>query len=149
MFSRILMPTDGSETAQKAAEDAIELARRLHSSVVILSVIDLRFHISQTVPSAAAAGTVRESIEDYLRESAEVYAEEIRKQCDKYGIESKVIVTAGHPVEEIIKEAGKSESTLVVMGSHGRSVLAAAVLGSVTYGVINKGTKTPVLVIRK
>jgi nucleotide-binding universal stress UspA family protein len=35
------------------------------------------------------------------------------------------------------------------MGSHGRSAIEAAVLGSVTYGVIHKDSKTPVLVVRR
>jgi nucleotide-binding universal stress UspA family protein len=35
------------------------------------------------------------------------------------------------------------------MGSHGRSALAAAFLGSVTYGIIHKETKIPVLVVRR
>jgi nucleotide-binding universal stress UspA family protein len=52
-------------------------------------------------------------------------------------------------VEEILKEARKSRADLIVIGSHGRSAIKSAVLGSVTFGVIHKDTKFPVLVIRK
>jgi nucleotide-binding universal stress UspA family protein len=52
-------------------------------------------------------------------------------------------------VEEIINEAVKSKVDLIVMGSQGRSALKAAFLGSVTFGVIHKDTKIPVLVVRK
>jgi nucleotide-binding universal stress UspA family protein len=45
-----------------------------------------------------------------------------------------------------VKEAEKSKADLIVMGSHGRSAFAAAVLGSVAY-VIHKDTKIPVLVV--
>jgi nucleotide-binding universal stress UspA family protein len=38
---------------------------------------------------------------------------------------------------------------LIVIGSHGKSALKAAMLGSVTFGVINKESKIPVLVVRK
>jgi nucleotide-binding universal stress UspA family protein len=55
----------------------------------------------------------------------------------------------GHPVEEIIKEAEKSKMDLIVIGSHGKSAIKAAVLGSVTFGVIHKETKIPVLVVRR
>jgi nucleotide-binding universal stress UspA family protein len=48
-----------------------------------------------------------------------------------------------------MKEAERSKVNLIIMGSHGRSALAAAVLGSVTYGVIHKDTKIPVLVVRQ
>jgi nucleotide-binding universal stress UspA family protein len=51
--------------------------------------------------------------------------------------------------EEIVKEAAKLKADLIVVGSRGRSVLAAAVLDSVAYGVIHKDTKTPVLVVKR
>ena len=37
---------------------------------------------------------------------------------------------------------------LIIMGSHGRSALASTILGSVTYGVIHKDTKIPVMVVK-
>jgi nucleotide-binding universal stress UspA family protein len=92
---------------------------------------------------------VIEPIEDYLREAAEAYAGEIKKLCEINRVRSKTVITTGHPVEEIVKEAKKSKAELIVIGSHGRSALAAAVLGSVAYGVIHKDTKIPVLVVKK
>jgi nucleotide-binding universal stress UspA family protein len=149
MISKILVPTDGSKTAQKAARYAFDLAKQLKASVIALSVIDNRSLVAQTVPAKDTARHVIEPIEDYLREAAEGYAREIKKLCDKNGVQSKTVITKGHPVEEIVKEAKKSKADLIVMGSHGRSALAAAFLGSVTYGVIHKDTKNPVLVVRR
>jgi nucleotide-binding universal stress UspA family protein len=60
-----------------------------------------------------------------------------------------MIIRSGHPVEEIVKQAERSKADLIIMGSHGRSALKAAVIGSVTFGVINRDTKIPVLVVRK
>jgi len=149
MISKILVPTDGSKTAQKAARYAVDLAKQLKTSVIALSVIDNRSLVAQTVPAEDTARHVIEPIEDYLREAAEGYAREIKKLCDKNGVQSKTVITKGHPVEEIVKEAKKSKADLIVMGSHGRSTLAATFLGSVTYGVIHKDTKNPVLVVRR
>jgi nucleotide-binding universal stress UspA family protein len=92
---------------------------------------------------------VAESIEDYQQEAAERYAGEIKKLCEKKGIQSKTVIKSGHPVEEIVKEAEKSRVGLIVMGSHGQSALAAATLGSVTYGVIHKDTTIPILVVKR
>ena len=89
-----------------------------------------------------------EPIEDYLREAAERYAEEIKKLCVKNTIRSKIVITTGHPIEEIMKEAERLKVSLIIMDSHGRSALAATVLGSVTYGVIHKDTKIPVMVVK-
>ena len=149
MISKILVPTDGSKTAQKAARYAVDLAKQLKASVIALSVIDNRSLIAQTVPAEDTARHIIEPIEDYLKEAAEGYAVEIKKLCDKNGVQSKTVITKGHPVEEIVKEAKKSKADLIVMGSHGRSALTAAFLGSVTYGVIHKDTKNPVLVVRR
>ena len=149
MISKILVPTDGSKTAQKAARYGVDLAKQLKASVIVLSVIDQRSFIGQAVPAAETARHVIEPIEDYLREAAEGYAGEIKKLCEKSGVQSKTVITTGHPVEEIVKEAKKSKADLIVMGSHGRSALAAAVLGSVAYGVMHKDTTIPVLVVKK
>ncbi|MGZ3594771.1 MAG: universal stress protein [Syntrophales bacterium] len=149
MISKLLVPTDGSKAAQKAAVYAVDLAKQLKASVIVLSVIDKRSFAGQTVPSTETARHVIEPIEDYLKEAAEVYAGELKKLCDKNGVQSKTVITAGHPVEDIVKEASRAKADLIIMGSHGKSALAAAVLGSVTYGVIHKETKIPVLIVKR
>lgn len=149
MISKILVPTDGSKTAQKAAGYAIGLAKKLNASVIILSVIDKRSLTSQTVPATATSVHITEPVEDYLREAAEVYIGKIKKLCDKNGVQSKSLIITGHPVEEIVKEAERLRASLIVMGSSGKSALEAMVLGSVTYGVIHKDTKLPLLLVKK
>ena len=149
MISKILVPTDGSKTAQKAASYGVDLAKQLKASVIVLSVIDQRSFIGQAVPAAETARQVIEPIEDYLREAAEGYAAEIKKLCEKNDVQSKTVITTGHPVEEIVKAAEKAKADLIVIGSHGRSALGAMVLGSVAYGVIHKDTKIPALVVKR
>jgi nucleotide-binding universal stress UspA family protein len=132
------VPTDGSEKAQKAARYAIDLATQLKCSIIVLSIVDNRSLIAQTIPAEENARHIIEPIEDYLREAAEEYAREIKNICDKKGVRSKILVTSGHPAEEITKQADSSNADLIVMGSHGRSALAAALFGSVTYNTIHK-----------
>jgi nucleotide-binding universal stress UspA family protein len=149
MISKILVPTDGSKTAQKAATYAIGLAKQLHASIIVISVMDKRLLVSRTVPVKPSNRYVAESIEDYQQEVAERYTGKIKKLCGEKGVQSKAVIKSGHPVEEIVKEAEKSKVGLIVMGSHGESALMAATLGSVTYGVIYKDMKIPVLVVRR
>jgi nucleotide-binding universal stress UspA family protein len=149
MISKILVATDGSKTAQKAAAYAVDLSKQLNASILVLSVIDKRSLISQTVPASATETHIMEPTEDYLRQMAERYATEIVERCDRKGVQSQVVITTGHPVEEIVKRAEKLKADLIVMGSHGRSAMAAAVLGSVAYGVVHKDTKVPVLIVRR
>jgi len=149
MISNILVPTDGSQTAQKAARYAIDLAKQLKSNVLILSVIDNQSLMAQTIPAEDNPHHVLETVDDYLNEAAQAYAKEIKDICDEQGVASTVVITTGHPAEEIMKEAESSNTDLIVIGSHGRSALAAALLGSVSYSIIHKETKIPVLIVRR
>ena len=149
MISKILVPSDGSKAAQRASGYAVDLAKQLKASIIALSVIDVRSFVAQTVSASETARHTIEPIEDYLREAAEGYAGEIKKLCDKNGVSSRTVIAAGHPVECIVKEAERAKANLIIMGSHGKSALAVAVLGSVTYGVIHKETKIPVLIVRR
>ena len=148
MISKILVPSDGSKAAQRAAEYAVDLALQLKASIIILCVVDQRSLIAQTAPASETLRHTIEPIEDYLKEAAESYAGEIKKLSDQSGVPSTILIKTGHPVEVIVKEAKKSKSDLIVMGSHGRSALSAAVLGSVSYGVIHNDKSIPVLIVR-
>lgn len=149
MISRILVPTDGSRPAKMSVEYAAEFALQTGATITLLSVIDKSSMIPQSVPMMAISPRLIEPIEDYLRRAAEAYLEAAEKVCVKRGVRAKKAIRTGHPVEEIIKEAQKSKTDLIMIGSHGRSALKAAVLGSVTFGVISKESKIPVLVVRK
>ncbi len=148
MVSKILVPTDGSKAARKSVNYATGLAKQTGATVALLSIIDKSAFITSSIPAVATPTRVVETIESYLRLAAETYVKEAEKLCKKKGVRSKKVIRSGHVVEEIIKEAGRSKADLIVMGSHGRSALKSAVLGSVTFGVISKSTKFPVLVIR-
>ena len=148
MISKILVPSDGSKSAQRAAGYAVDLAKQLKASIIALSVIDQHSFMAQTVPASETARHSIEPIEDYLREAAEGYAGEIKKLCDKSGVASEISIKMGNPVEEIVKEAKRSKANLIVMGSQGRSALSATVLGSVSYGVIQNDKRIPILIVR-
>ncbi len=148
MISKILVPTDGSQTAQKAAIYAIDLAKQLKASVIGLSVIDKRIFIAQSVPASKTTRQTPETVEDYLNEAARKYVEEIKILCEQHHVEFHESVKMGYPVEEIVKEAGRTKADLIVLGSRGRSALSATVLGSVSYGVVHSDKSVPVLIVR-
>lgn len=148
MLSKILVPIDGSKVSQKAAKYAIGLAKQTGASLVLLSVVDNRFIISQTVSASASPTHVKESVEDYLKQAVQASADELTRFCDKERVPCKWTIRSGHPVEEIVNEARKARADLIVMGSQGKSALRAAVLGSVTYGVLHEKSNIPVLIVR-
>jgi nucleotide-binding universal stress UspA family protein len=147
MISTILVPTDGSKAAKKAGEVAIDLAKQLNATVIILSIVDRRALIS--IGETAVLEAVSEAeVEAKLKNAAEEYIKEMAKLCHESGVQLKALIGRGHPVEEIIREAQQANADLIVMGSHGRSALAATVLGSVAYGVIHRDFKVPVMVVK-
>ncbi|HYA85578.1 MAG TPA: universal stress protein [Nitrospirota bacterium] len=149
MISKILVPIDGSKVSHKAAKYAVALAKQTGASLTLLSVFDIRFIFNQEVSASASPTHLRESIEDYLEQSAQSFLDEIAKLCERNRIKYRSAIRRGHPVEEIVNEAKKTKADLIVMGSHGKSTLKAAMLGSVTYGVVHKDTKIPVLIVRR
>jgi nucleotide-binding universal stress UspA family protein len=149
MISKILAATDGSKTARKAVEYAVDLAAQTGAVITFLSIIDKSLFVVQTVPAIASPTHLNEPIEDYLRQAAEAYLDEAERLCRKKGVGSKRVIRMGHPADEIIREAEKSKVDLVVMGSHGRTALKTTVMGSVTSGVLLKESRIPVLVTRR
>ncbi len=147
MISKILVPTDGSRASKKAIDYAIGLAKQTKSTITILSVIDKSVFLAQSIPARASSKRVITPIEDYLSNLTESYIDQAVKQCSKKRVKPVTVVRSGHPVEEIVKEARRSKSNLIIVGSHGKGALESAVLGSVSYGLIHNA-KCPVLVIR-
>ena len=111
--------------------------------------IDERFIVEHAVSASTSPTHLREVVEDYLKQSAQAATDAIVKLCEKHRIQCKAVIRTGHPVEEIVKEATRSKVDMVIMGSHGKSALRAAILGSVTYGVLHEETKIPVLIVRR
>ena len=148
MVSKLLVATDGSDTAWKAVKYAVGFAKQIGASITLLSVIDKSALIVQSIPVGMASNLIA-PIDDYLQQAVEGYTQKAEKLCKKNGIKVKIVIRSGHPVEEIIKEAKRSKASIIVLGSHGKGMLESAVLGSITHGVIHNSTKHPALVIRK
>ena len=148
MISKLLVATDGSDTAWKAVKYAVGFAKQIDASITLLSVIDKSALIVQSIPVGMASNLIA-PIDDYIQQAVEGYTQKAEKLCKKNGIKVKKVIRSGHPVEEIIKEAKRSKASIIVLGTHGKGMLESAVLGSITHGVIHNSTKHPVLVIRK
>lgn len=148
MISKILVPTDGSEAAHKAALFAIDLAKQLKASIAVLSVVEHHSLLGKIAPASKEAKHIIQPMGFYLKEAAEQFAAEIKKLCDKNKIAADVSIRTGHPVTEIVGEAERVKADIVVMGSHGRGALSSAFLGSISRGVIHSDKNIRVLIVR-
>jgi nucleotide-binding universal stress UspA family protein len=149
MISKILVATDGSKVAWKSVEYAVELAKQTDATITLLYVIEKNFMTPGSVSNVDAPTHLIEPVEDYLKQVGEASLQEAENFCKKHGISPRNVIRSGHPVEEIIGEAEESKVDLIVLGSHGKSALKAAFIGSVVFGVIHKDTRIPVLIVRR
>ncbi|MDC8771878.1 universal stress protein [Roseateles albus] len=144
MFKKILLPTDGSETAQRAALAAIDLAGRYGATLEIVSVID-------PVPFMYFPDGGAEAMAYYMdaaEAAAKVGLDGAASRAKAAGVPYNSHVLREHgPAQAITEHAGSSGCELIVMGSHGRRGLDAVLLGSVAQKVLTLATM-PVLVVK-
>lgn len=148
MVKKILVATDGSELSLKAARFAIGLARQVKGGVVLVHVIDASSLIPRPIPGSETPLHVIEPMEDYVRDAATVFMNEIVEEGQKEAVAVEKIIKCGDTVDEIIEIARLTRCDLIAIGSRGHGAVKAAVLGSIAYGVIHRESDIPVLVIR-
>ncbi len=139
-YQRLLIPTDGSSTSERALEKGIQLGRAMDAHVTGLYVLDNSAY-------AAFPGDIEWSqIKDMLAQESEKALDMVEEACRQSDLECSVQVREGDPAEEIINAS--KDHDLIVMGTHGRSGLEHLLLGSVAEKVIRHADK-PVLVVRQ
>jgi len=104
MISKMLVPTDGSETANKSVRYAAGLSKQMDAKIILLSVIDINVPaiFAQTVSAADSPTHLIEPVEDYLKQTAEIYPTETERVCKENCVQSNKVIRSGHPVEVII-----------------------------------------------
>lgn len=144
MYARILVPIDGSPTAERGLDEAIALAAQLHARLVLLHVVD-DFPVTLEMSSIAAFDAARREMHktgDAMLAAARQRAQDAHVDC-----ETVLREVAGRPANTIVEEAVKSECGLIVMGTHGRRGLNRLAMGSDAETVLRKAP-TPVLLVR-
>lgn len=131
----IVLPVDGSRTAEAAARFAVDIARAEHDRILVLGVAqsfdppggeDLTAAIHEFMSGVVARETSR------VREAG-IPAEEL-------------VVDSDSPYRAILDVVADREADLVVMGTHGRTGLARAIIGSVADRVV-RHAKVPVVLV--
>jgi nucleotide-binding universal stress UspA family protein len=146
MFKRILVAVDGSDTAEQALLEAINLAKEQKAQLRIVHAVDIvNLNLATEFPNPAEiSDALTKSGREILRK-AEVVARGAGVAVETRLIE---IDTLGHRIPEVIvADAEAWPADLIVICTHGRSGLSRMFLGSVAEGVVRVATK-PVLLIR-
>lgn len=147
MFQRILVPTDGTTSSNRAVQAAAGVANRFGATLTLFHALP-KFR-SPYYPEGAAIAWPSE--EEYLAESsegAESLLAHAKAPIERKGVKvATVHVYNDFPAEAIVAAATKAKADLIVMASHGRKGLQKLLLGSETQKVLAL-TKLPVLVVR-
>ncbi len=130
-MTRILLPTDLSESADHAMRQAVELAVQLQARLDVFHVVTLH---------AADPGALKESLEDYLKKlEGEVFTD-LSERSDvikRRGVSVEVSVERSVSASEaIVDKASTIGADLIVMGTHGRTGVGKLLLGSVAEQVV-------------
>ena len=145
MFDHILVPVDGSSTAQLAISKAVALAQAFNSAVTLIYVIDPYAFTGMgtdfSYGQAEYLGAANKEAQEAIRRA--------RQELEAHGITVTGKVVEGHSTYQAILDAAESvKADLIVMGSHGRRGLERLVLGSVTAQVLSHA-RVSVLVVRQ
>jgi nucleotide-binding universal stress UspA family protein len=135
--SQILVPVDFSEPSELALSHACSLAAAHRAAITIA-------HVGEPLhPDWFFDTTIlqREIIEKAQKKLDDLVA----KYCA--GLKAKTEMRFGHPVETIVLSAQKLDADMIVIGTHGRTGVRHALLGSVAERVARQAS-CPVLIVR-
>lgn len=126
MYKKIIVPLDGSRTAERSLPFAEYLAGKFGSEVTLFSAID------QT---------------DCLKRPFQEYLNNTVRRFNGQRVRTNVVVTDGNPAQEILRFACENNTDLIIICTHGQSGPGIWTLGSISAKVIQLSS-APVLLIR-
>lgn len=146
MYQRILVPLDGSPTAESGLHEAIGLAAELKAKLLLLHIVD-DFAMGVEMSAEASYQEVLKSLRHYglellskgkhEAEQAKVHAETLLRE-----------VTRERVADVIVAQAKQHACDLIVMGTHGRRSFSGVALGS-NAELVARSSPVPVLLVRE
>lgn len=145
MLGTILVPLDGSESAERALPIARSLAERFTASLVLIrAVLPERLETAATV-----AGSHFQSLEQEIRQDqvvADRYLEHVAQRIIQQGIQVRTRAVVGSAAGVICSIAQSDPIDLIVMSTHGRTGARRLIYGSVVDAVL-RATHVPVMLV--
>lgn len=141
MFSKLLIPIDGSEPSLEAARAGVDFAKGCGAAV---SAIYVQQPLSSVTGFDGVAASYAVSVEDFEKASekeAHGYLEPVHRYAQEQGVKMQMTIVNSHNIPEgICKFAVEHNCDLIFLSSHNRKGLSRLLLGSVTDRVIRLST---------
>jgi nucleotide-binding universal stress UspA family protein len=138
-YDRILVPTDGSDTASAAVDHALGLAEQFGATVHAVAVID-----TSALAGAFDGGPVVDDVVADVTEGCERAVAGVADRCADRGVAAVTAVEQGTPYRVLADYVDEAGIDIVAMGTHGRRGVGRYLLGSVTERVV-RTSDVPVL----
>lgn len=149
MFTKILMPTDGSPCSFAAAEYARDLLKMNPSALLtILHVRRKPEHTYRVYRWTEVEVPFSEEVKRRICEAEERFLSQTEKVFGDAGFVTDTDLVIGAPAEEICDYAEKGGYDLIVMGSHSAGEVKSVFAGSVSHHVVHLA-KCPVLIVKE
>jgi len=142
MFTRILVPLDGSALAESVLPTVTQLALDFKAAIVLM-----RVHVPSYVPYLADTPYSLIEISRREEEECRAYLEATAVRLRNRGLTVDTIVHEGNPADAILDAVSVAQADLIAMTTHGRSGVGRWLLGSVADRVVH-GASVPILLTR-
>ena len=145
MYKRIVVPVDGSETAQKALVTALQMARESSGCVHLVHVVE-----GLTPMTADPYGAYSGDVIEVMRQSGRKILDDALALARAEGVQAdtQLFDNFGERLAEVVADsATRFKADLMVVGTHGRRGLGRVLMGSGAEQIIRL-SPVPVLVLR-
>ena len=145
MYKRIVVPVDGSETAQKALVTALQMARESSGCVHLVHVVE-----GLTPMTADPYGAYSGDVIEVMRQSGRKILDDALALARSEGVQAdtQLFDNFGERLAEVVADsATRFNADLMVVGTHGRRGLGRVLMGSGAEQIIRL-SPVPVLVLR-
>jgi nucleotide-binding universal stress UspA family protein len=146
VFTKILVPLDGSDLAERALQPAIDMARCFSAGLVLLRVVTTQLVGMSTFGPSEHLYHLSNAVTGHDAALASEYLQGVRRQRALAGISVDTAVLEGVPAETIIAVAYDKRADLILMSTHGRTGLRRLIYGSVADAVL-RASSVPVMLI--
>ena len=143
MYKRIVVPVDGSETAQKALTTALQMARESNGCVHLVHVVE-----GLTPMAADPYGAYSGEVVEVMRQSGRKILDDALARAEGVQADTQLFDNFGERLAEVVADsATRFNADLLVVGTHGRRGLGRVLMGSGAEQIIRL-SPVPVLVLR-
>jgi len=142
LYSKVLVPVDGSENSNRALKHALSLSSKLKSKLTIL-------HVSEVPPFVyVQSQKLVDSVMASLEKEAKNILDVAQNQANEFDVEYETVLLKGDNIASVIIDYNKkNDFDIIVVGSRGQGKLKTTLLGSVSNDVLHH-SKNPVLIIK-